>query len=514
MKTLLASVSDKSGLVELIQHIRPYVELTIYATGSTAAHLIEAGIPCQTVETLTGFPEILDGRVKTLHPKVFAGLLAKSSDSHQETLKDHGIPAIDFVVVNLYPFEETVQRPNISMEDALETIDIGGVALIRAAAKNWSRIAVLSSPNQYPKFLDNLKQTQGEGSEAFRRLLAYEAFQHTARYDTAIAQWFTGSDDSEKTSLPMHQPFELTKIMDLRYGENPGQPAAWYRPALWGTHVPFEQLQGKELSANNIVDAYAAFAVCQSFAHQPSCAIIKHNNPCGVAVGQSLYHAYLKAYEADPVSAFGGVFGFTQTVDIQIAERLTDHFFEIVVAPSYTPEALAHFESKKNVRVLRLADEVTIHRSPWMIKDLNEFGLLWQANPFNYDPPTLETVTEKPLPVDRKADVLFAWAVVKHLTSNAIAVAKEEQTLGLGIGQTSRIASTERALIQAGDKAKGAVLASDGFFPAVDNIEAAAEAGIEIIVQPGGSIKDVEVIAKANELGLVMCFTGQRCFKH
>ncbi|MCA9808115.1 MAG: bifunctional phosphoribosylaminoimidazolecarboxamide formyltransferase/inosine monophosphate cyclohydrolase [Cyanobacteria bacterium HKST-UBA06] len=554
MKTILASVSDKTGLADLIKHLQRFDEaVTVYATGSTAQYLNDHGIDSLTVDSLTGFPEILGGRVKTLHPKVFGGLLATDSDEHRQTLADHGIPAIDLAIVNLYPFQSTVAKSGTTMAEAIETIDIGGVALIRAAAKNWQRVAVLCNPHQYNTFMASVEAHRGQLTDELRQRLSLEAFQHTAQYDTAISTWLggqlTGTAHSQATAttLPDARDVGLIKIQDLRYGENPDQPAAWYRPQQWlqakkttvaagnsfkvapgnnggnggSTSLkglddarPFTQLQGKPMSANNIVDAYAAYAVSHTFADLPACAVIKHNNPCGVAVGVTLEEAYQKAYAADPVSAFGGVFGFNQPVTEPIAEALIEQFFEIAIAPGYTEGALARFAKKKNVRVLQLSPDIALQRSPWMLKDLNEFGLVWQANPIDDSVPALTVVTEKTLSEAERQDVLFGWSVVKHLTSNAIAVVKDGQTLGIGVGQTSRIASTQQALAQAGDKAKGAILASDGFFPATDNIEAAAEAGIRIIIQPGGSLKDADVIAKANDCGMVMVTTGQRCFKH
>jgi len=488
MITLLISVSDKTGLVALLQAFQTQDTLRIIATGSTAKHLEASGFAVETVESVTGFPEIMEGRVKTLHPKIFGGILAK--DTHDQVREDHGIPRIDVVIVNLYPFEQT---------QTIENIDIGGVALIRAAAKNFEHVAVIADPSLYPLVSQALPF-----SLESRKHLAQKAFQHTARYDALIARYF--SNDQLMLSL--------NKVEDLRYGENPHEKAAWYGPDHF--EKPFEQLQGKQMSANNLVDAYAAAKILQEFPADPVCCVIKHNNPCGAAVGQTIDEAYQKAYDADPISAFGGIFGFNRPVTKSIAEKISGLFIEIVMAPNFEPEALTVFSQKKNVRVLQvpMLAQPSEQKSAWVLKDLESFGYLLQEKNLSNTLPELSTVTEQPLPPHTLADVAFAWGIVKHLTSNAICVVKGGQTVGYGIGQTSRIASMEIALRQAGKKAQGAVLASDGFFPATDNIEAAAKAGISVIVQPGGSIKDPEVIEAANQHGLAMVLTHERCFKH
>jgi phosphoribosylaminoimidazolecarboxamide formyltransferase / IMP cyclohydrolase len=512
MQTLLISVSDKTGLIPFLSVLKQYDTLQIYATGTTATFLAENQFECQTVESLTGFPEILDGRVKTLHPKVFGGILAKNTSSHQVQRASHEIPAFDWVIVNLYPFEKTVASQS-EHETIIENIDIGGVALLRAAAKNYNRVSVLANPESYMLAIQALNETEGKIQASQRLQWAKLAFENTARYDALISQYFAQATQ-QAGATPERLVFNLQKQDDLRYGENPHEKAVWYLQA--GQQSPFSQLQGKALSANNISDSYAAFRVVREFPQQPACAIIKHNNPCGVAIGQTLEEAYHKAYQADPTSAFGGVFAFNQPVTDAIAEQLAAQFIEIVLAPSYCEDALTVLAQKKNVRVLVVPSlaEAPSAKPFWQLKDLDSFGWILQENALHHQLPELKRVTQMELPESALADVDFAWSVAKHLTSNAIVIAKEGQTLGLGMGQTSRIGSMTHALAQAGEKAQGAVLASDGFFPATDNIDAAAEAGIIAIIQPGGSIKDVEIIEKADQRQLAMAFTGERCFRH
>ncbi len=513
MITVLASVSDKTGLVEFLQNLQNVSPLRIIATGSTAQHLQKAGLSCETVESVTGFPEILDGRVKTLHPKVFGGILAKSTPEHAHQLETYQIPSFDMVIVNLYPFESVSRKPDASHDQIIENIDIGGVALIRAAAKNYSRTVVIPNPTFYASVFQEVINNGGKTSVTFRQMLARKAFEAVSHYDALISAYLLRAEgDVTPAELNLH----FSKLEDLRYGENPHQQASWYKQGTGPMTKPFEQLQGKQMSANNLVDAHAAYTILREFPRDPACCIIKHNNPCGVAIAGSIEEAYHKAYQADPISAFGGIFGFNRTVTETIVADITQHFVEIVMAPDFTPEALAMLSSKKNVRVLKVPGITQPHAQgpSWMIKDLDDFGVLLQETTVSRDTPELTTVTQHALPDHTPSDVAFAWAIVKHLTSNAIVVVKNGQTIGFGIGQTSRIASVENALRQAGENAQGAVLASDGFFPATDNIEAAASAGISVIVQPGGSIKDPEVISAADQHGLAMILTHERCFKH
>jgi phosphoribosylaminoimidazolecarboxamide formyltransferase/IMP cyclohydrolase len=526
MLTILVSVYEKTGLLDLLNRLKQLDQLKIIATTSTCKFLKEQNFSATAVEELTKFPEILSGRVKTLHPQVFGGILARSSEEDMEQLEKFAIPKIDLVIVNLYPFEKKLKE-NLNQEEMVEFIDIGGVSLIRAAAKNFDRVAVVTSPDQYEDLAQSFENGKGIISKAARLALAQEAFEHTAVYDRAIAdyllyqQQYSNGSVAKDGALPAFVKINLAQHQILRYGENPHQAAVWYGAGKTdGEDVesfpPFKQLQGKELSANNITDTYCLVKILREIG-SPAACIIKHNNPCGVAVGPNIEDAFDKAYKTDPTSAFGGIYGFTDTVSKKLAERIIEGFVEIVVAPSFSAEALDVFKSKKNIRVLELRPRVLTpgNHGAFHLRDLEDFGWI------------METDTEQPVKPDQFQcvsgkfdqpghinDAAFAWGVVKHLTSNAIFVAKNGVSLGFGIGQTSRIASVEIALAQAGEQAKGAVLASDAFFPATDNIESAAKAGISVIVQPGGSIKDKEVIAACEKAGITMLFTGQRCFKH
>ncbi len=529
MPTALISVSNKSGLIEFARSLRNDHNYEIVATGSTAKHLQDNGVDCRTVDSVTEFPEILDGRVKTLHPKIFGGILARNTEEHKKALVEHKIPSIDLVIVNLYPFEKKLTE---KLEEAsmIEEIDIGGVTLIRAAAKNFDRVSIVCLPEQYDRVLAAYKA--GGPDKSLRRELAAEAFDRTMKYDTAISTYVKeqvrlvgdakadGEDDS--AALPERMDVSLSQYQVLRYGENPHQSAVWYAAERHSQKVekevvfpPFNQLQGKELSANNIVDTYALVRILREL-EGPGACIIKHNNPCGVALGATVREAFDKALATDPVSAFGGIFGFTETVDESLAEEVAKGFVEIVLAPDYTAGALDVFKKKKNVRVLAIKPEL-LHPSEfdlWHARDLQDFGWIVERSD---EPPVeaanFECVTGS-VNEERQEDIKFAWGVVKHLTSNAIFIAKNGKSFGFGIGQTSRISSVKIALEQAGEEARGAVMASDAFFPATDNIEAAAAAGISVIVQPGGSIKDKEVIDACRANKIAMLFTGQRCFKH
>lgn len=527
MRTILVSAWDKTGLDDFLKGIQKYDELRLIGTKSTAKYLEENGLKCIQVEELTQFPEILDGRVKTLHPKVFAGILSRSSKEDRDCLSELGITEIDFVIVSLYPFEENV-RKNLSEPEMIELIDIGGVSLLRAAAKNFDRVAVACDPSQYGEILSELEGNGGQLTKAFRRTLALSAFQHTSHYDQQISAYFSGliadkpkTDDS--IALPPSFNLNLSQYQELRYGENPHQAAVWYSDGRFAggketpsSFPPFDQLQGKELSSNNITDSYCLVRILRDIG-SPAACIIKHNNPCGVAVGKDLLDAYDKAYSTDPLSAFGGIYGFTGTVTAELAKKINEGFVEIVAAPEFDPEALQVFKTKKNLRVLKLKTNLleSIERTSWHLRDLQDFGWIIEKD---VEPPVqlaqFQCVTGTALANEHIVDSAFTWAVVKHLTSNAIFIAKGGKSLGFGIGQTSRIASVNIALNQAGDEAAGAVMASDAFFPATDNIEAAAKAGIAVIVQPGGSVKDKEVIAACEAAGITMLLTGQRCFKH
>lgn len=523
MRTVLASVTDKSGLDNFTRRLERFDSLRLIATRSTAQFLNEHGFQCASIEEVTGFPEILAGRVKTLHPKVFAGILARPSQEDRTCLAEMNISEIDIVVVNLYRFEDRLTT-GAAEAQMIEEIDVGGVALLRAAAKNFERVAVISSPKQYDPVIEQMDASQGRIELDVRKRLAYEAFERTARYDATISSYLASQlEPVRQDAAPESMTMALTRFRDLRYGENPHQSATWYAPALpvasgrkSTDFPPFEQLQGKELSANNITDTYALVKILRDVG-SPGCCIIKHNNPCGVAVGMDAQEAFQKAYDCDPVSAFGGVYGLTEKVDGSLAAAVIENFVEILLAPEFDEDALDLCKKKKNLRILRCSKETLTSTNVFgqQFRHLGDFGWLLEVDK---EPPVgplhFDCVTAASVDRSYNADVAFAWAVVKHLTSNAIFVARDGQSLGFGIGQTSRIASVNLALAQAGQGAGGAVLASDGFFPATDNIEAAARAGIRVIVQPGGSLKDPDVIAACNQEGIAMLFTGQRCFKH
>lgn len=522
MPTALVSVSDKTGLDKFAKELHSKHGYKFIATTSTAKFLTDQGVECIKVADVTQFPEILGGRVKTLHPRIFAGILSRDLEEDRKTLEEMKIDELDMVIVNLYPFEKKLEE-NLSEDEMVEQIDIGGVALLRASAKNFQRVAIASDPDQYGDILKQLGSDKGL-TKNFRRKLAFNAFSRTMNYDNAISTYFKSNLSSKsastgRVSLPPQIDLSLNQHMALRYGENPHQAAIWYSQSTSnGTSLkwpPFNQLQGKELSSNNIVDTYALVTIMRDL-KSPAVCIIKHNNPCGVAIGSTLEEALDKAHETDPVSAFGGIFGFTEKLEAPLVEKILKGFIEIVAAPSFSDEALALLKKKKNVRVLELSDTLLKPASEetWHAKDLKDFGwILERAEAPQVEATQFECVSgANDESVMR--DVEFAWNVVRHLTSNAIFIAKDGQSLGFGIGQTSRIASVNIALEQAGEKANGAVLASDAFFPATDNIEAAAKAGIKVIVQPGGSIKDKDVIQACKDNNITMLLTGQRCFKH
>ncbi|MBS1957286.1 MAG: bifunctional phosphoribosylaminoimidazolecarboxamide formyltransferase/IMP cyclohydrolase [Cyanobacteria bacterium SZAS-4] len=532
MRTILVSVWDKTGLEHFLKGVQEYGEVRLIGTRSTSKFLEEKGFKCEAVEELTKFPEILDGRVKTLHPKVFAGILSRPSKEDRASLTEHGISEIDIVIVNLYPFEEKLKQ-NLTEPEMIENIDIGGVSLLRAAAKNYTRVTVACNPDQYEDILQEMAAEKGELSHTFRRQLAQQTFQHTSEYDTLIANYFASSQGSADSiaataagaggDLPQALDIKLAQFQELRYGENPHQAAVWYSDGRFSgttetkdSFPPFEQLQGKELSSNNITDTYCLVRILRDIG-SPAACIIKHNNPCGVAVGKDLLDAYQKAYDTDPMAAFGGIFGFTEKVTAELAEKITQGFVEIVAAPDFDEAALKVFKAKKNVRVLKLRSSLLLptETTSWHLRDLQDFGWIIEKD---VEPPVqlaqFQCVSGGKLQNEHIVDAAFGWAVVKHLTSNAIFVVKDGQSLGFGIGQTSRISSVNIALNQAGEKARGAIMASDAFFPATDNIDAAAKAGISVIVQPGGSVKDKDVIAACEAAGITMLFTGQRCFKH
>lgn len=505
----LISVSDKTGVVEFARVLHG-LGVEIISTGGTMKTLKEAGIPVVYVSEITGFPEIMDGRVKTLNPYIHGGILAiRDNPDHVQAMRHHKIKGIDMVVVNLYPFRQTVAKPDVTLGEAVENIDIGGPAMIRAAAKNFAYVAVAVNPANYGLIAEELTK-KGGISQEIRMELAREAYSHTAEYDAWIARYLAGQLGQGR--FPARLQLVYDKVQDLRYGENPHQQAAFYReqgfsgPGVAGA----KQLHGKELSFNNIVDLEAAFNIVNEFA-APAATIIKHTNPCGTGTGNSLAAAYAKAYESDPVSAFGGIIGLNREVDKATAEQIGQLFAEAVIAPGYSAEALAVLSEKKNVRLL--AAEFGQSAGAMDIKRVSGGILVQDADAG--DPEAKMTVVSKRQPTAAELEQLeFAWKVVKHVKSNAIVVAADNRTLGVGAGQMNRVGAANIALTQAGEAADGAVLASDAFFPFRDTVDAAAKAGITAIIQPGGSVRDEESIKAADEHGIAMVFTGVRHFKH
>lgn len=497
----LISVSDKRGLVDLGRGLAQLGYLLV-ASGGTAKALSAAGLAVQEVSELTGFPEVLGGRVKTLHPAVHAGILARRIPEHLAELAAHGLAPIDLVVCNLYPFAATVARPDVDEAEAIEQIDIGGVTLLRAAAKNFESVLVVCDPADYDELLARLQQ--GEVDLALRRRLALKAFQHTAAYDAAIAGYL----GAEQRPLPAVLNLAYERVEPLRYGENPHQQAALYRPV--GQPAAFAQLGGKEMSYNNWLDMDAAWQLAQEF-DAPTVCIIKHTNPCGVASGASLAEAYPRALASDPVSAFGGIIAVNRTADLALAEAMADLFVEVVVAPDYTEEALAKYRRKANLRIIRPSSLPPTALSLRTIQG----GLLAQTPDAQIEPAEAwQVVTQRqPTPAEL-ADLDFAWRVAKHTKSNAIVFVKDQATVGVGAGQMSRVDSVYLAARRAGERAAGSVMASDAFFPFPDGVEAAAAAGVTAVAQPGGSVRDADVIAACDRLGLAMCFTGARHFRH
>ncbi|MDF2855698.1 MAG: purH, partial [Neobacillus sp.] len=502
-KRALISVSDKSGIIEFAREL-VQLGFEIISTGGTKSKLQEQGIPVRSVSEVTGFPEILEGRVKTLNPLIHGGLLAKHDDQqHQQQLSEHGIEPIQLVCVNLYPFQQTIAKPEVTVEEAIENIDIGGPTMLRASAKNHQYVSVVVDPLDYETVIEELR-SEGKTTPETRRRLAAKVFRHTASYDALIAEYMTALAE-EETPEKLTVTYELKQT--LRYGENPHQKAAFYQKPLGSKFsiASAEQLHGKELSYNNINDADAALQIVKEFA-EPAAVAVKHMNPCGVGTGKSSFEAFEKALAADPVSIFGGIIAFNREVDAQTAERLREIFLEIIIAPSFSQEALAILTSKKNLRLLTIPFEAGKEE---MKLTTIEGGLLAQE----HDQLTLENATisipTKRQPSEQEWESLkLGWKVVKHVKSNAIVVAREDMTIGIGAGQMNRVGSAEIALKQAGDKAAGASLASDAFFPMDDTVEAAAKAGITAIIQPGGSIRDEDSIKKADEYGIAMVFTG------
>lgn len=508
----LLSVFDKTGIVEFARALQKLGYL-ILSTGGTSQLLQKHAIPVTEVSDYTGFPEIMDGRVKSLHPKIYGGILHRAQD--RETLQRHGIQTIDLVVVNLYPFQEVIKNPQHDFATAIENIDIGGPCLLRAAAKNHARVTVLCDPEDYKSVLQQL--AQGEVSLTTRLQFAQKAFAHTAFYDSLIAGYL--SKQVETPGFPQRLTLAFEKKQDLRYGENPHQQAAFYHnpEAIYSPSLATaQQLLGKELSYNNLLDADTALHCVQAF-KKPSCVIVKHANPCGVANGISLLEAYQRAYASDPTSAFGGIIAFNQTLDEVLANTIAEQqFVEVILAPQITPAALATFKNKPNVRLLCYGNNPS-HSIPLELRSISG-GLLLQTHDSNNEAVSnFEAVTQRKLSANEQTDSDFAWQVVKHVKSNAIVLAKGQQTIGIGAGQTSRVDSVRLAIQKAqafGFSLQGAVIASDAFFPFADSIEMAAKVGITTIIQPGGSKRDQEVITAANAANITMLFTHTRHFRH
>ncbi|MDX2084010.1 MAG: bifunctional phosphoribosylaminoimidazolecarboxamide formyltransferase/IMP cyclohydrolase [Candidatus Melainabacteria bacterium] len=517
-KLAFLSVTDKKQLESVARPLVEHYGYELLATGGTRQRLMAAGLPVRDLSDVTGFVELLDGRVKSLHPEIFAGILAeRSRPDHLQQLSF----VIDTVIVNLYPFEEGLKQEHSAQDlNAMrELIDIGGVALLRAAAKNFVSVNVLCKPEQYPDFLQALQTGQGETSQPFRQTLAAEAFRLTSAYDTHIADYLSQSNpEPMHSAMPSTLTLPLLKIQEMRYGENPHQQAALY--GLNTTTVDFDCLQGKQLSFNNLLDMEAAWKIASEFAGTNACAIIKHNNPCGVAISaRSGLDAFKTALDADPLSAFGGIVAFSTPVDEATASHLKDIFLEVIVAPAFSTEALQVLQGKKN---LRLVTRPLIDREQLDYREVKQVGanrfLVQQPNPDQAAPcdfeQSLNVVTERKPTEDELRDLIFAWKVVRHVKSNAIVLAKEGRTVGIGGGQTSRIGALESALKTASDEATHAVMASDGFLPAADNLHAAAQNRVTAIIQPGGSLKDPEMIELANRYQMAMVTTQIREFRH
>ena len=520
----LLSVSDKSGIVELAQQLHAQ-GVKLLSTGGTAKLLAEKGLPVTEVAEMTGFPEMLDGRVKTLHPRVHGGLLARRDvPAHMAALKEHAIDTIDFLVVNLYPFEATVAKAGCTLEDAIENIDIGGPAMVRSAAKNWKDVTVLTDAGQYAGVLEELK-AHGKTSDKTRFACSVAAFNRIAQYDAAISNYLSArQDDGSLAAYPAQMNSTFVKVQDLRYGENSHQTAALYRdlyPAP-GSIVTGKQLQGKELSYNNIADADAAWECVKSFT-APACVIVKHANPCGVAVAATPAEAYAKAFKTDPTSAFGGIIAFNREVDGAAAELVSKQFVEVLMAPGFSAEAREIFKSKVNVRLMEIALPPG-GDTPWLqgrnLGDSKRIGsglLLQSADNHFLQKSDLKVVTTLQPTAQQLDDLMFAWTVAQYVKSNAIVFCGGGMTLGVGAGQMSRVDSTKIAAIKAANASldlKGSVVASDAFFPFRDGLDVLADAGASCVIQPGGSMRDEEVIAAANERGVAMVFTGVRHFRH
>jgi phosphoribosylaminoimidazolecarboxamide formyltransferase / IMP cyclohydrolase len=511
----ILSVTDKTGLVDFARKLSA-VGIELVSTGGTAKLLRDSGISVKDISDLTGFPEMLDGRVKTLHPKVHGGILHRREDpKHVAAVQEHGIAPIDMVVVNLYAFEKTATKPGVHFEELIENIDIGGPSMIRSAAKNFQDVAIVTSPADYDFIAAELQSNSGSLSKETKWHLAQRAFATTAAYDSAIASTLerVSAEDfqvqPEQARFPDVLRFSFQKTLDLRYGENPHQKAAMYSDGSGKGVANARQFQGKELSYNNIVDLQAAWDLAQEF-DEPVCAIIKHTNPCGTATGKTMAEAYMRALECDPVSAFGGVIGVNRPVDLAAAEEMHKLFLEVIAAPAFDDDAKAKFATKRNLRLV----EVAPLNQKWVLKNVSG-GMLVQENDTRVLADSdLKVVTKRPPTQEETRALLFAWKICKHVKSNAIVYARDGQTVGVGAGQMSRVDAAKIGAMKAQLPLKGTVAASDAFFPFPDGVEEIAKAGATAIIQPGGSQRDPEVIEAADRLGLAMLFTGVRHFRH
>lgn len=510
MKRALVSVSDKTNLVPFVSSL---VELgyEIISTGGTKKALEAAGIKTIGISEVTDFPEIMDGRVKTLHPKVHGALLCvRDNPDHVRQIEELGIQYIDLVCVNLYPFKETVQKPGVSHEEIIENIDIGGPSMLRSASKNYKFIPVLCDPSDYDTVVKELREN-GETSLTTREYLAAKVFRHTASYDTMIASYLT-----ERTGEKYPEKFTITfdKVQELRYGENPHQSAAFYKgmnPQYSLTNA--KQLHGKELSYNNIQDGNAAIEILKDFEGQPAVVGLKHMNPCGVGIGKTIEEAWDKAYEADPVSIFGGIVAFNEPIHASVAEKLSKIFLEIIIAPAFDEDAFEILSKKKNIRLMQLDTSLEVN-ARYKVTNVNDGLLVQDIDDHKTTAEDLRCVTNRKPTEEELEQLLFAWKVVKHVKSNAIVLVKDNMTIGVGAGQMNRVGAAKIAIEQAGEKAKGSIMSSDAFFPMPDTVEEAVKAGVTAIIQPGGSIKDQLSIDVCNEHGIAMVYTGVRHFKH
>ncbi|MCQ5277681.1 bifunctional phosphoribosylaminoimidazolecarboxamide formyltransferase/IMP cyclohydrolase [Clostridium sp. DFI.1.208] len=510
MKRALVSVSDKTNLVPFVSGL---VELgyEIISTGGTKKALEDNGIKTIGISEVTDFPEIMDGRVKTLHPKVHGALLCvRDNPDHVRQIEELGIQYIDLVCVNLYPFKETVQKPGVSHEEIIENIDIGGPSMLRSASKNYKFIPVLCDPSDYDGVLKELREN-GETCPVTREYLAAKVFRHTASYDTMIASYLT-----ERTGEKYPEKFTITfdKVQELRYGENPHQSAAFYK----GMNPQYslanaKQLHGKELSYNNIQDGNAAIEILKDFEGQPAVVGLKHMNPCGVGIGKTIEEAWDKAYEADPVSIFGGIVAFNEPIHAAVAEKLSKIFLEIIIAPAFDEDAFEILSKKKNIRLMQLDTSLEVN-ARYKVTNVNDGLLVQDIDDHKITAEDLRCVTNRKPTEEELEQLLFAWKVVKHVKSNAIVLVKDNMTIGVGAGQMNRVGAAKIAIEQAGEKAKGSIMSSDAFFPMPDTVEEAVKAGVTAIIQPGGSIKDQLSIDVCNEHGIAMVFTGVRHFKH